>query len=99
MDRLYLLMMGGAPILSALLGTTVFTLLVCRLTVGRFRPLRLLPLVLLAIPLTIALHLYLTIHKPWSFWELGVLYSGVVGGAILVGWLTGWRLSRRKEDI
>lgn len=91
MDRLYLLMMGGAPILSALLGTTVLTLLVCRLTVGRFRPLRLLPLVLLAIPLTIAL-----IHKPWSFWELGVLYSGVVGGAILVGWLTGWRLSRRK---
>ncbi|OUN21908.1 hypothetical protein B5G34_09565 [Flavonifractor sp. An82] len=96
MDRLYLLMMGGAPILSALLGTTVFTLLVCRLTMGRFRPLRLLLLVLLAIPLTIALHLYLTIHKPWSFWELG---SGVVGGAILVGWLTGWRLSRRKEDI
>lgn len=97
MDRLYLLMMGGAPILSALMGTTVLTLLVCRLTMGRFRPLRLLPLVLLAIPVTIALDLYLSPHGSWSFWELGVLYSGAVGGAILLGWLAGWRFCRKKE--
>lgn len=50
MDRLYLLMMGGAPILSALMGTTVLTLLVCRLTRQRLRFLRLLPPGLLAFP-------------------------------------------------
>ena len=94
MDRLYLLMMGGAPILSALLGTTVLTLLICRLTMGRFRPLRLLPLVLLAIPLMVAVNQYLIKNR---FWELGMLYSGAVGGAILLGWLAGWRRCRRKE--
>lgn len=94
MDRLYLLMMGGAPILSTLMGTTVLTLLVCRLTMGRFRPLRLLPLALLAIPLMVAVNQYLIKNR---FWELGMLYSGAVGGAILLGWLAGWRLCRRKE--
>lgn len=94
MDRLYLLMMGGAPILSALLGTTVLTLLICRLTMGRFRPLRLLPLVLLAIPLMVAVNQYLIKNR---FWELGMLYSGAVDGAILLGWLAGWRRCRRKE--
>lgn len=94
MDRLHLLMMGGAPILSALLGTTVLTLLVCRLTMGRFRPLRLLPLVLLAIPLMVAVNQYLIKNR---FWELGMLYSGAVGGAIFLGWLVGWWFSRRKE--
>ena len=94
MDRLYLLMMGGAPILSALLGTMVLTLLVCRLTMGRFRPLRLLPLVLLAIPLMAAVNQYLIKNR---FWELGMLYSGAVGGAVLLGWLAGWRRCRRKE--
>lgn len=94
MDRLYLLMMGGAPILSALLGTMVLTWLICRLTMGRFRPLRLLPLVLLAIPLMVAVNQYLIKNR---FWELGMLYSGVVGGAILLGWLAGWRRCRRKE--
>lgn len=94
MDRLYLLMMGGAPILSALLGTMVLTRLICRLTMGRFRPLRLLPLVLLAIPLMVAVNQYLIKNR---FWELGMLYSGAVGGAILLGWLAGWRRCRRKE--
>lgn len=96
MDQLYLLMMGGAPILSALLGTMALTLLVCRLTVGRFRPLRLLPLVLLAIPLMVAVKQYLVKNL---FWELGMLYSGAVGAAILLGWLAGWRRCRRKEDM
>lgn len=94
MDRLYLLMMGGAPILSALLGTMALTLLICCLTRGRFRPLRLLPLVLLAIPLMVAVNQYLI--KNW-FWELGMLYSGAAGGAILLGWLAGWRFCRKKE--
>lgn len=97
MERLYLLVECGSPVLGALLGTMALTLLICRLTWQRLRPLRLLPLGLLAIPLIIALDLYLTTHGPWVFWELGVLYSGVVGGAILVGWLAGWRLFRRKE--
>lgn len=99
MERFYLLIWWGAPVLGALLGTMVLTLLVCRLTRQRFRPLRLLPLGLLAIPLTIALDLYLATHGPWVFWELGVLYSGIVGAAVLLGWLTGWRLCRRKEDM
>ena len=94
MDRLYLLMMGGAPILSALLGTTVLTLLMCCLTMGRFRPLRLLPLVLLAIPLMVAVNQYLIKN---AFWELGMLYSGAVGGAIFLGWLFGRALCGGKE--
>ncbi|MCI7473844.1 MAG: hypothetical protein MSB10_09230 [Clostridiales bacterium] len=99
MERFYLLIWWGAPVLGALLGTMALTLLVYRLTRQRLRPLRLLPLVLLTIPLTIALNLYLTNHGPWVFWELGVLYSGAVGAAILLGWLAGWRLWRRKERI
>lgn len=97
MERFYLLIWWGSPVLGALLGTMALTLLVCRLTRQRLRPLRLLPLGLLAIPLTIALDLYLTPHGPWVFWELGVLYAGVVGAAILLGWLAGWRLCRRKK--
>ena len=99
MERLYLLMWWGSPVLGALLGTLALTLLIGRLTRLRFRPLRLLPLGLLAIPLTIAVDQYLTRHGPWSFWELAVLYSGVVGGSILLGWLAGWRLCRRKEGV
>lgn len=94
MERFYLLIWWGSPVLGALLGTTVLTLLVCRLTIGRFRPLRLLPLLLLAIPLMVAVNQYLIKN---AFWELGMLYSGAVGGAILLGWLAGWRLCRRKE--
>ena len=94
MERFYLLIWWGSPVLGALLGTTVLTLLVCRLTMGRFRPLRLLPLVLLAIPLMVAVNQYLIKN---AFWELGMLYSGAVGGAIFLGWLAGWRLCRRKE--
>lgn len=94
MERFYLLIWWGSPVLGALLGTTVLTLLVCRLTMGRFRPLRLLPLLLLAIPLMVAVNQYLIKN---AFWELGMLYSGAVGGAILLGWLAGWRLCRRKE--
>lgn len=88
MDRLYLLMIGGAPVLSGLLGTMALT----RLT-QRYRPLRLLPLGLLAIPLIVAWDQYLMKNL---FWELGVLYSAAVGGAIILGWLAGWRLCRRK---
>lgn len=89
MDRLYLLMMGGSPILGGLLGAMALT----RLT-RRCRLLRLLPLSLLSIPLIVAGNGYLMKNL---FWELGVLYSAAVGGAILLGWLTGWRLCRGKE--
>ena len=88
MDRLYLLMTGGSPILGGLFGTMALT----RLT-RRYRPLRLLPLGLLAIPLIVAGEQYLMKNL---FWELGVLYSAAVGGAILLGWLAGWRLCLKK---
>ena len=88
MDRLYLLMTGSAPILGGLLGAMALT----RLT-RRYRPLRLLPLGLLAIPLIVAGEQYLMKNL---FWELGVLYSAAVGGAILLGWLMGWRLCLKK---
>lgn len=76
------------------MGTTVLTLLVCRLTIGRFRPLRLLPLVRLVIPLIVAVNQYLIKNR---FWELGMLYSGAVGGAIILGWLFGRALCGGKE--
>ena len=88
MDRLYLLMTGSSPILGGLRGTMALT----RLT-RRYRSLRLLPLGLLAIPLIVAWDQYLMKNL---FWELGVLYSAAVGGAIILGWLAGWRLCRRK---
>ena len=88
MDRLYLLMMGGSPILGGLLGAMALT----RLT-RRCRLLRLLPLSLLSIPLIVAGNGYLMKNL---FWELGVLYSAAVGGAILLGWLMGWRLCLKK---
>ena len=88
MDRLYLLMIGGSPILGALLGAMALTLLT-----QRYRPLRLLPLGLLAIPLIVAGEQYLMKNL---FWELGVLYSAAVGGAILLGWLMGWRFCLKK---
>ena len=88
MDRLYLLMTGSAPILGGLLGTMALT----RLT-RRCRLLRLLPLGLLAIPLIVAGNGYLMKNL---FWELAVLYSAAVGGAILLGWLIGWRFCLRK---
>ncbi|WP_130870256.1 hypothetical protein [Intestinimonas massiliensis (ex Afouda et al. 2020)] len=94
MDRLYLLMIGGSPILGALLGTLALTLLMGRLTRQRYHPFRLLPLGLLAIPLIVAWEQYLIKNL---FWELGALYSAAVGGAIFLGWLMGWRLCRRKE--
>lgn len=94
MERFYLLIWWGSPVLGALLGTTVLTLLVCRLTIGRFRPLRLLPLVLLVIPLIVAVNQYLIKNR---FWELGMLYSGAVGGAIFLGWLFGRALCGGKE--
>ena len=93
MDRLYLLMTGGAPILSGLLGTLALTLLMGWLTRQRYRPFRLLPLGLLAIPLIVAWDQYLMKNL---FWELGMLYSAAVGGAVFLGWLMGWRLCRRK---
>lgn len=86
MDRLYLLMTGGSPILGGLLGAMALT----RLT---WRRCRLLPLGLLALPLIVAANGYLMKNL---FWELGALYSAAVGGAILLGWLMGWRLCRRK---
>ena len=88
MDRLYLLITGSSPILGGLLGTMALT----RLT-QRYRSLRLLPLGLLAIPLIVAWDQYLMKNL---FWELGVLYSAAVGGAILLGWLMGWRLCLKK---
>ena len=88
MDRLYLLMTGGSPILGGLLGAMALTRLI-----WRYRPLRLFPLALLAIPLIVAGNGYLMKNL---FWELGVLYSAAVGGAIILGWLMGWRLCRRK---
>lgn len=88
MDRLYLLMIGGSPILGGLLGAMALTLLT-----RRYRPLRLLPLGLLAIPLIVAGEQYLMKNL---FWELGALYSAAVGAAIFLGWLMGWRLCRRK---
>ena len=88
MDRLYLLMTGSAPILGGLLGAMALTLLT-----QRYRPLRLLPLGLLAIPLIVAGEQYLMKNL---FWELGVLYSAAVGGAILLGWLMGWRFCLKK---
>ena len=88
MDRLYLLMTGGSPILGGLLGAMVLT----RLT-RRYRPLRLLPLGLLAIPMIVAWDQYLMKNL---FWELAVLYSAAVGGAIILGWLAGWRLCLKK---
>ena len=91
MDRLYLLMMGGSPILGGLLGAMALT----RLT-RRCRLLRLLPLSLLSIPLIVAGNGYLMKNL---FWELGMLYSAAVGGAILLGWLTGWRLCRGTERL
>lgn len=93
MDRLYLLMMAGSPILGALLGTLALTLLMGRLTRQHCRPFRLLPLGLLAIPLIVAGNGYLMKNL---FWELGVLYSAAVGGAILLGWLMGWRFCLKK---
>ena len=88
MDRLYLLVMGGSPILGGLLGAMALT----RLT-RRCRLLRLLPLGLLAIPLIVAGKGYLMKNL---IWELAVLYSAAVGGAILLGWLIGWRFCLRK---
>lgn len=88
MDRLYLLMTGGSPILGGLLGAMALTRLI-----WRYRPLRLLPLGLLAIPLIVAWDQYLMKNL---FWELGVLYSAAVGGGIFLGWLMGWRLCLKK---
>lgn len=96
MDRLYLLMIFGAPILSALLGTLALTLAAGRLTRRRYRPLRLLPLGLLAIPLMVVWDQYLMKNL---FWELGILYSAAVGGGVFLGWLAGWKLCRGKERI
>ena len=86
MDRLYLLMIGGSPILGGMLGAMALTMLT-------WRRCRLLPLGLLAIPLIIAANGYLMKNL---FWELGALYSAAVGSAIFLGWLMGWRLCRRK---
>ena len=97
MERLYLLMAGVAPILGGLLGALALTLLIGRLTRRRYRPLRLLPLGLLAIPLTVAADQYRMPHGPWPFWELAVLYSAAVAGGVLLGWLMGWRLCRGEE--
>lgn len=93
MDRLYLLMLGGSPILGGLLGSMALTLLVGRLTRRQYRSLRLLPLGLLAIPLIVAGDQYLT---KTLFWKLGALYSAAVGGAIFLGWLIGWGFCLRK---
>lgn len=86
MDRLYLLMIGGSPILGGMLGAMALTMLT-------WRRCRLLPLGLLAIPLIVAANGYLMKNL---FWELGALYSAAVGAAIFLGWLMGWRLCRRK---
>lgn len=86
MDQLYLMMAGGSPILGGLLGAMALTMLTWRCC-------RLLPLGLLAIPLLVAWDQYLMKNL---FWELAVLYSAAVGGAILLGWLMGWRLCLKK---
>ena len=86
MDRLYMLMTLGSPILGGLLGAMALTLLT-------WRRCRLLPLGLLAIPLIVAGEQYLMKNL---FWELGALYSAAVGAAIFLGCLMGWRLCRRK---
>lgn len=93
MNRLYLMMLGGSPILGGLLGSMALTLLIGRLTRRQYRLLRLLPLGLLAIPLIVAGDQYLTKNL---FWELGVLYSAAVGGAIFLGWLMGWSFCLKK---
>lgn len=93
MNRLYLMMLGASPILGGLLGSMALTLLIGRRTRRQYRLLRLLPLGLLAIPLIVAWDQYLTKNL---FWELGVLYSAAVGGAIFLGWLMGWSFCLKK---
>ena len=87
MDRLYMLMTLGSPILGGLLGAMALTLRAGRRCL-------LLPLGLRAMRLLVAWDQYQTKNL---FWELGVLYSAAVGGAIFLGCLMGWRLCRRKE--
>lgn len=94
MERLYLLMTGGAPILGALVGTLALTLLVGRLTQRRFQWLILFPLGFLAIPLAGSVYEWLL---GGFFWKLGVLLWVIIGGCIFLGWLGGWALCRGKE--
>ena len=94
MDRLYLLMMAGSPILGALLGTLALTLLMNRLTQRRFQRLILLPLGFLLIPVAGSMYEWL---QGGFFWWLAVLLWAMIGGAIFLGWLGGWALCRGKE--
>lgn len=112
MERFYLLIWWGSAVLGALLGTTVLTLLVCRLTMGRFRPLRLLPLLLGKLtrrrfqPLRLLPLGFLLIPlaggvygwKQGGFlWQLEVALWAMIGGAIFLGWLFGRALCGGKE--
>lgn len=95
MERLYLLMWWGSPILCALLGTMSLTLLVCRLTRQRLRPLRLLPLGFLLIPLAGGVCEW----KQGGFlWQLGVALWAMIGGVIFLGWLIGWVFCRDRKE-
>ena len=86
MEVLFLLFWGP------LVGTLVLTLLMERL--GRRRWLMRLPLGFLLIPLAGGVYEW---RQGGFFWELGVLLWAMIGGAIFLGWLAGWRLCRGKE--
>ena len=79
-----------------LVGTLVLTLLIGHLTKRRFRRLVLLPLGLLLIPLVGGIHEW---RAGGLFRELVPLLWGMIGGAISLGWLAGWKLCRGKERV
>lgn len=86
MEVLFLLFWGP------LAATLVLTLLMGRLS--RHRWLMRLPLGFLLIPLAGGVYEW---RQGGFFWELGVLLWAMIGGAISLGWLVGWRLCRGKE--
>lgn len=79
-----------------LVGTLVLTLLIGRLTQRRFQRLILLPLGFLAVPLVVGIHEW---RAGGLFRELVPLLWGMIGGAISLGWLAGWKLCRGKERV
>lgn len=79
-----------------LVGTLALTLLIGHLTKRRFRRLALLPLGLLLIPLVGGIHEW---RAGGLFRELVPLLWGMIGGAIFLGWLAGWKFCRGKERV
>ena len=77
------------------MGALALTLLIGRLTRKRFQTLRLLPLCFLLIPLAGGMYDWM---QGGFFRELAVLLWAMIGGAIFLGWLGGWKLCREKPD-